>query len=189
MAANRQQLAKIIGAADPRVKADALEYVATDFPHGLGRAKCEQFEAFAVRWPVVRGVTSEGFLLVPPGASAMADVIAVPDADQTPETVGRPDAGHLAPESQFARRLAESGCRVLIPTLIDRARHCHRGGWLRGRTNQPHREFIYRQAFEMGRHIIGYEVQKILAAVDWFAHDRAARHAAASASPATAKAG
>src|SRR5262249_24679101 len=36
-------------------------------------------------------------------------------------------------------------------------------------TNQPHREFIYRQAFEMGRHIIGYEVQKILAIVDWFA--------------------
>jgi cephalosporin-C deacetylase-like acetyl esterase len=33
-------------------------------------------------------------------------------------------------------------------------------------TNQPHREFIYRQAFEMGRHIIGYEVQKVLAAVD-----------------------
>jgi len=38
-------------------------------------------------------------------------------------------------------------------------------------TNQPHREFIYRAAFEMGRHIIGYEVQKVLAAVDWFSVD------------------
>jgi hypothetical protein len=35
-------------------------------------------------------------------------------------------------------------------------------------TNQPHREWIYRPAFELGRHIIGYEVQKILALVDWF---------------------
>jgi len=35
-------------------------------------------------------------------------------------------------------------------------------------TDQPHREWIYRQAFHMGRHIIGYEVQKVLAAVDWF---------------------
>src|SRR5205823_10470221 len=35
-------------------------------------------------------------------------------------------------------------------------------------TNQPHREFVYRMAFEMGRHIIGYEMQKVLAAVDWF---------------------
>ena len=30
------------------------------------------------------------------------------------------------------------------------------------------REFLYRPAFELGRHLIGYEVQKILAAVDWF---------------------
>ena len=35
-------------------------------------------------------------------------------------------------------------------------------------TDQTHREWIYRQAFHMGRHIIGYEVQKVLAAVDWF---------------------
>ena len=35
-------------------------------------------------------------------------------------------------------------------------------------TDQPHREFIYRMAFEMGRHVIGYEVQRILALVDFF---------------------
>jgi dienelactone hydrolase len=31
----------------------------------------------------------------------------------------------------------------------------------------PHREWLYRQAYEMGRHVIGYEVQKVLALVDW----------------------
>ncbi len=31
-----------------------------------------------------------------------------------------------------------------------------------GMTNMPHREWIYRMAFEVGRHIIGYEVQKVL---------------------------
>src|SRR5437870_1601411 len=31
-----------------------------------------------------------------------------------------------------------------------------------------HREWIYRQAFRMGRHVIGYEVQTVMAAVDWF---------------------
>ena len=35
-------------------------------------------------------------------------------------------------------------------------------------TDQSHREWIYRQAFHMGRHVIGYEVQKVLAVVDWF---------------------
>ena len=34
-------------------------------------------------------------------------------------------------------------------------------------TNQPHREFIYRMAYQLGRHIIGYEVQKVLSLVDW----------------------
>ena len=38
-------------------------------------------------------------------------------------------------------------------------------------TNQPHREFVYRMAFEMGRHVIGYEIQRVLAAVDWFTRD------------------
>src|SRR5207253_1905570 len=35
-----------------------------------------------------------------------------------------------------------------------------------------HREFVYRMSFEMGRHIIGYEMQKVLAAVDWFCKDK-----------------
>ena len=44
-----------------------------------------------------------------------------------------------------------------------------------GMTNMPHREWIYRMAFEVGRHIIGYEVQKVLAAVDWFGAENANR--------------
>ena len=35
-------------------------------------------------------------------------------------------------------------------------------------TNLPHREWIYRQAFEMGRHPIGLEAQTVYAAIDWF---------------------
>src|SRR5262249_2557082 len=70
---------------------------------------------------------------------------------------------------QYARILAENYVRVLVPTLIDR-RDEYSGNPRLGRmTNQPHREFVYRMAYEMGRHIIGYEVQKVLAAVDWFA--------------------
>src|SRR6185312_298851 len=43
------------------------------------------------------------------------------------------------------------------------------GNPLVGFTNQSHREWIYRQAYQMGRHVIGYEVQKVMAVVDWFA--------------------
>ncbi|HOW18742.1 MAG TPA: hypothetical protein PLC79_06860 [Phycisphaerae bacterium] len=119
----------------------------------------------AVRWPVLDGVDAEGLLLQPRGRP-IARIVALPDADWTPEMLAGLEPGIDTP-GQFARRLAENGCQVLIPVLIDR-RDTWSGNPKIRMTNQPHREFIYRMAFEMGRHIIGYEVQKALAAVDWF---------------------
>jgi dienelactone hydrolase len=175
VAPNRMHLQKIIGAVDSRLKFDGLEFVAsTSQPALVGRGA--GFEVFAVRWPVLRGVDGEGLLLVPTHGPAVADCVAIPDADQTPEMLVGLMPGVPA-ASQFARRLAESGCRVVVPLLIDR-RDTYSGQVGRGMTNQPHREWIYRQAFEMGRHIIGYEVQKILALVDWFSREagRGNRH-------------
>ncbi len=74
--------------------------------------------------------------------------------------------------AQFARRLAESGCLVIVPTLIDRKDTWSGISGIR-MTNLPHREWIYRMAYQTGRHIIGYEVQAVLAAVDWFANENA----------------
>ena len=166
VAENRKHLAKIIGAFDPREPITALEYIETTAKKALvGRG--DGYEVFAVRWPVLRGMTGEGLLLKPVDKKPVADVVAVPDADQTPEMIVGLVPGVEA-EAQFARRLAESGCRVVVPMLIDRADTFSIAGGGARPTNQPHREFIYRQAFEMGRHIIGYEVQKILALVDWF---------------------
>src|SRR5882672_188007 len=80
----------------------------------------------------------------------------------------------IAAEKQFARHLAENGFEVVVPTLVDRSSRWS-GHPDIGMTDQPHREWIYRQAFHMGRHIIGYEVQKVLAAVDWFQHKNGGR--------------
>jgi hypothetical protein len=78
--------------------------------------------------------------------------------------------------AHFARQLAENGCEVLVPTLIDRADTWSGAPGIR-MTNQPHREWIYRMAFEVGRHIIGYEVQKVLAGIDWFMEENTRRPA------------
>lgn len=163
---NRERLRKIIGAVDDRIPVRALEFVGTTAsPAKL--AETERFTAHAVRWPVFEGVFGEGLWLRPRGA-VVARVIALPDADQTPEMLAGLAPG-LPPEAQFARRLAENGCEILAPVLIDRADTWSGNATLKRFTNQPHREWIYRQAFELGRHVIGYEVQKVLAAVDWFA--------------------
>src|SRR5436305_620265 len=128
-------------------------------------SETETYQVFAVRWPVLPGVDGEGLLLEPKG-KPRAYAVAVPDADQTPEMLVGLAPG-INKESQFARQLAEYGCRVVVPVLIDR-RDTWSGNPALGRmTNQPHREFIYRMSFEMGRHPIGYEVQKVLAVLDW----------------------
>lgn len=159
---NRARLSRILGLRDSRVPFDDPELMATVGRSALvGRGG--GFEVFAVRWPAFADVHGEGLFLVPTGKPPVADVVAIPDADQTPEQICGLVPG-VAPESQFARSLAESGCRVLVPALIDRE--------LAPRNNRAkltNREYVYRSAFELGRHLIGYELQKVLAGVDWFA--------------------
>ncbi|MGE3805826.1 MAG: dienelactone hydrolase family protein [Gemmataceae bacterium] len=164
---NRERLRKILGVVDERVPA-RLEYVATPGQKSLV-AETKKYSVYTVRWRVLDGVDAEG-LLLEPKERPIACVVALPDADWTPEMLVGLAQGVPA-EGQFARHLAGSGCRVLVPMLIDRS-DIYSGSPLSGRwTNQPHREFIYRMAYEMGRHVIGYEVQKVLAAVDWFCQD------------------
>jgi dienelactone hydrolase len=161
--ANRERFRKSIGLVDARLPVRMERFGDDDNPALV--AQTERYRVYQIRWPVLDGVWGEGLLLEPRG-KVLAHVVALPDADQTPEQL----AG-LAPgverEAQFARRLAENGFRVVVPTLIDRSDRWS-GNAAVAWTNQPHREWVYRQAYHMGRHVIGYEVQKVQAAVDWF---------------------
>jgi len=161
---NRKRLGEILGLRDERVSFDAPELMATtDRPALIGEGP--NYEIFAVRWPAFGDVHGEGLLLVPTGRPAVADIVAIPDASWSPEQITGLAPG-VPSESQYARLLAESGCRVIVPALIDR-KIAPRGG----RVKLTTREFLYRPAFELGRHLIGYEIQKALAAVDWFVKD------------------
>lgn len=156
----RDRLRHIIGAVEPRLAYSAPELIAT-----VGRpsklTETSSYSVSAVRWPVLDGITADGLLFEPKGP-VVARVVALPDADQSPE------------DTLFARRLAENGCQVLVPALIDR-KDTWSGNPRFRMTNQPHREYIYRMAFPVGHHIIGYEVQKALAAVDWFEKESKSR--------------
>lgn len=186
----RFRLARSIG-IDPltwrRRDVDVELIATTQMPSRL--AATPLYTVDRVRWPVLDGVYAEGLLLKPTG-EPVACVVALPDADWTPEMIvgwapppllrprefdgkeGRPGGWPypltegMPAGAQYARRLAENGCLVLVPTLIDRG-SIWSGNPKLGMTAQPHREYIYRMAYEMGQHIIGYEVQKVLAAVQW----------------------
>lgn len=159
------RLKNILGARDPRVKFESPELIET-----VGKSaivfQSSELRIRRVRWPVVRDVMAEGLLIEPVAGKPSASAIAIPDADQTPEQI----AGlvkDFAAERAFGLSLAKANCRVLIPTLISRKMEKRNG-----RANLSSREYLYRQGFELGRGLIGYELQTVLAAVDWMSDDQ-----------------
>lgn len=170
---NRKQLMKFIGIKDEELSNGNFNIGLENKPPSVLMqrfsnnndsviiASTSKYRVIQVRWPVLDGVYGEG-LLLQPKKSIKANVIAIPDADQTPEQLVGLSSG-IPDKSQFARRLAENGFQVLVPVLISRKKIELDNG-----SQQTYREWIYRQAFHMGKHIIGYEVEKIIAAIDWF---------------------
>jgi len=157
IAPNRLRFRKIIGLVDPRVPAHLEKIAEDDKPAMI--AERPNGRVYRVRWTVLDGVTAEG-LLIEPLQAPVAHVVLLPDAGQIPEDLA------LSQFSRFAWDLVAARVQVMIPVLIDRNDRWS-GNERVGFTNQPHREWIWRQAYHMGRHIIGFEVQKVLAAADW----------------------
>ena len=174
---NRERFRRIIGAVDPRADFSGPE-VLTEFPGQSEIAHGAGYKIYAIRWQIFAPVTADSSemwasgLLLQPNDGLTARVVAIPDADWTPEMLAGITAG-VPSEAQFARRLAENGAQVVVPLIINRA-DTYSGIPGSGMTNMPHREWIYRMSFEAGRHIIGFEVQKVLAAVDWFEKENTA---------------
>jgi dienelactone hydrolase len=169
----RARLAHMLGVRDERATPAAPELVATlEQPALVGRGVT--YDVFAIRWKAFADVTGEGLLLTPRKGKPIANVIAIPDADITPEQLCGLMPG-VTPEAQYARRLVENGCRVFVPLLINREVRPRfwegKGGVRSGGARMTNREFLYRPAYEMGRQLIGYELQKILALVDWLHRD------------------
>ena len=157
---NRKRLAHILGVRDERVGFAAPEIVSTtDLP--TVAAEGETYRIHYVRWPAFGDVHGRGVLLVPKDNEPIADVIVVRHGGEQGDLLSDDLTRKNNP---FARHLATSGCRVLIVSVIQRSVEPGKKINLR--------ELIYRSAFELGRGLLGYEVQKVLAALDWMHRDR-----------------
>ncbi len=178
VAANRERFRRIIGVVDQRAAALALE-LEVAFASQTEIVRSSHYTIYAIQWRVFGPVTSDSGgmnatgLLLQPKDPPVARVVAIPDANCTPEMLVGIEPG-IPAQAQFARTLAECGIQVIVPLIINRD-DSFSGIPGIGMTNMPHREWIYRMAFEAGRHIIGLEVQSILAAVDWFERENATR--------------
>ena len=164
---NRKRLAHILGIRDARrqllVSVPEIYSWAGLSPEPLEH---EQIQVHAVRWHAFGDVKARGVLLTPKGREPVADLILVRDIDAGAVNLLFNDKN--GSRTAYARHLAASGCRVLMLQLIPRVPADKK------RTKINQRELLYRSAFELGRGLIGYEVQKILAAVDWLDRERTA---------------
>ncbi|MDR3183725.1 MAG: alpha/beta hydrolase family protein [Planctomycetaceae bacterium] len=144
---NRERFRHIIGVRDKRKPFESPELCETLNKSAL-IAETATHNIYAVRWDVFETLKGEGLLLeLKNGQKPEKTIIYLPHSDGT--------IGGLTSPDQF------KNCRVIIPALVTRNIEQY------GRSKRGGREYIYRAAFQLGRHIIGYEVQEILALVDW----------------------
>ena len=152
---NRERLKFITGVRDKRTPFDAPELCAT-LEHTAVVAQTATHEALAVRWQVFDDFFAEG-LLLKPKKQAKQTTVYLSHAGITPEQLlGIEKAGF---EPWF--RFPDADEQMFIPAIVDRAEE------QRMRVSLTNREYVYRSAYQLGRHIIGYEIQETLALVDW----------------------
>ena len=100
VAPNRKRFGKVIGLLDERTP-----YMAPSLEVTLGGPSVvawgDAYKVYSVRWPVLDGVDGEG-LLLEPTSTPLARVVALPDADWSPEMLAGLAPG-VSPEAQFAR--------------------------------------------------------------------------------------
>ena len=159
----RQTLKQILGIIDsPKITED-LELLETlNKPALIFETK--QFKILKIRWQVVEGLHGEGLLIEPKG-KPIAQIVAIPPPDIIPESFCGLTNDKSIPMGKI---LADLGCRVIVPTLIDRKQGFSNNLEIARKTNIPRREFIYRMSYEMGFQINGLEIQKLLPLINWF---------------------
>lgn len=150
----RENLRYRIGLADQPIK-DPTLVLQSPLQDSENKASPHGDRLHWVRWPIYPGVDAEGLLWLPATTPAFL-VVLVPDASQSPQDL----VADLPDQPSTARQCIQSGGAVLIPSVLQRDREARRG-----RAKMTDQEFIYRSAFELGRHPLGYHVQESLSGI------------------------
>jgi len=157
----RQDFARRIGLVDQRISPE--EWI-VESPIVLPSQKLavdtaiasdDSLKVMRVRWPVLDGWEANGLLLVP--KEIRFGAVLVPDAEHLPEQL----CGLSDNSTSDGLLLARAGGLVVIPQVASRHREARSG-----RAVMTDQEFLYRSAFILGRHLLGYHVQQNRSAID-----------------------
>ena len=158
----RARFAVALGAVDSSKLPPSLEFMRRDRMSSLV-GRFGPIEVHDVEWNVAESVepgirlVGSGLYLRPATMSSNLYAIVLGDVEEFPEATAERDA----------RILAQNGCHVFMPRMVSRETFASRTNAGARETKLDHREFIYRQAFEAGRNVVGYEVSSLRALVRW----------------------
>ena len=129
-----------------------------------GRIKNYSYVHYIQKWP--NGFESDGSIWLPVPKDdevPRPTIVLLLDADQKPH----PEWSDDREINPGVKKFLDQGYRVVVPRLIDRGYDLSTVARGAKPTAQPQREFIYRQAFEMGRHVVGYELMALAGLLDY----------------------
>jgi len=101
-------------------------------------------------------------VLIPKREGPLPAIVALPDAMETPDMISGLSVSTFS-NHQFAKRLAENGYVALVPLLILRENFS-------GVSSSPpvdDRQWLFSLGFQVGQHVIGAEVLKVLSCIDY----------------------
>ncbi|MFO0936656.1 MAG: hypothetical protein U0798_09110 [Gemmataceae bacterium] len=161
--AKRERLRKILGVVEPSSKGKVEFYSDSWENTSITPTETGGPSVFRCRWNVLPGLQSEGVYIKSSEVKVTGLVIAIPDSDQTAEGLAGVGKDLKEVGYGYAYDLARLGCNVYIPSTLNRSDLHSANPRLKRATNQPHREFVQRMAYEMGKTVTGLEVQQVLA--------------------------
>ncbi|MBT5020608.1 hypothetical protein N9153_00980 [Planctomicrobium sp.] len=165
--AARRRLREMIGAVDPLLKNDVLWYGDAEKQTVFSASEGSKLlHSGLLRWAVSEGVSGVATSYHHFNAEFFENLSEQELADLPPQPfvilLDDPELNGRSPSLQhLPERIAIQGAEVLCPLLLSRDTLFSKHPDIRT-TNLSHREYIYRLGFNLGRHIIGYEVQKTL---------------------------
>ncbi len=166
-AAARQRLRENIGAVDP-ITADPSPWSSVS-PTGMQGAFDDSGDLVTysnlLRWDVTEGISGEARQYTASYKSPSGQAV----TQQNPPIIilladPELDSNNTA-EKNLPQRLAHMGAVVNQIVMVDRNTDYSGHSDIK-QTNMTHREFVYRLGFNMGRHVIGYEVERTLAFIN-----------------------
>ncbi len=160
LSSKRSILRQQIGMVDQRIENPTLTVESTI---GVGEGPLKPVltldgcEVYHASWPVFEGVRASGCIALPKDSVVKFCCVLIPDAGQSPEQM----CGLGEASNTTALQLARSGGAVIVPAVVSRTEEPRNG-----RSVLTDQEYIYRAAFVLGRHLLGYQVQESIAAID-----------------------